>query len=544
MLASEPITLSAPPRRHSPAPLAQQRLRSASERHPSPASSHPAPALNRRHSLNFMRKPLRSSPLAGPAMSSDGTSEEDAPAARPARTFSTPDLPSLSRLSPAPAKSPAPAPAPPAPSTPAALAPPRTVSKRASLMEMVKRPLALRSPPPPIPLPAPPSSASAAGASPSSVIYTPLPPPPLSPRHHSRTRPRSRGSISTPASMTNMPASMSLNDLSASFPLPPPSFPRALTAPSTSRRSATLPLPPARAATPVYGAPHDSGDSWLTSLPFGDTPRFSRLALAAPNVVLPVSARAARRTSMRGEGGKRVSLVCAPVLAPSRSSSLVHPMAAAPEYFASTPSLLTRSRSRSLSSEGPTTPSAASSVFGADSVSVGGAEDDDEFALDGALEVDIALVSPRDFEAGAYAAQDAESEDPHGLRKPASVHAPSLAPARSTWSLSIGHRRSHAHAKGTSFLSFGSGDSSSTTSVSVFSPVHSPAPSYAPAQSATPAVRVELSPYDAALAAYSPSEADGASQKGGADGGGKLPKAAGTMRRILRSLSGVGRRAN
>ncbi|KAJ7763604.1 hypothetical protein DFH07DRAFT_956414 [Mycena maculata] len=488
MLASEPSTSGSLPRRHSLTPLAHDSL-SATPGFlpvgPLGANAHPSgPAISRRHSLSLMRKPIRSSPLAGPALSSEG--EDGTTSRRPPRISSTPDFPSLACAKPH---------TPP----PMLLAPPmasKHLSKRASLLEMIKRPLRV---PPPIPLPPPPSSAKL--PSNINIIHTPLPPPPRPP----------------PAAVL-------------SFPLPPPSFPRALTAPSTSLRSSTLPLPRANSFTPVYGASvsshngtlrtKDGSDNWLTVAPFGpgSTPRFSRLSLASSNVVLPVSARESRRQSVRGEGGKRVSLVYPAAVTPPRATGLIHANAA---YSAtqSTPSLLTRSRSRSLSSEGPATPSAASSVFGADSVVI----EDDEY-LPGEQGVDLALVSPHELE---VMSQDASSENAHDL-----PHKPALEPARSTWSLSMKrHRRSHA--KGTSFLSLGSGDSTSTMA-------SSPAPSYAPsplgAETPTiPTPRAQLSPYDAALVAFDPQSEVG-------HGHSKNAKKGGTMRRLLRSLSGVGRR--
>ncbi|KAJ7699015.1 hypothetical protein B0H17DRAFT_1049933 [Mycena rosella] len=447
-----------------------------------------------------------------------------------------------------------------------------------------------------------------------------------------------------------------MTDLSASFPLPPPNFPRALTAPSTSRRSATrsstLPLPstaPAPYPDTITHRRTDSDQNWLTALP-GDTPRFSRLGLAAPNVVLPLSARDSQRQFVRGAGGKRVSLaplaampprsrsfthsrsnsissepptpsaaafifsadndvllktdavtpprsgslICpnpqfvrgegdkrvslallaaipprsrslthsrshsvlsepptpsaaafifsadndvllkTDAVAPPRSSSLIRPIS---EYPASIPSLI-RSRSHSLSSDGPPTPSAAAFIFNSDNVVL--VKNDDEDQEDGP---DLSLVSTHDFD--VYAS----SESAHGN---ATYHKPPLAPARSAWSVSVGrqrHRRSYA--KGTSFLSFGSGDSTST---SASFPMHDPAPSYSALRvnTETPTVRVHLTPYDedddATLGAYSPSllsspsilsQFDSASTASG-----KPAKAGGTVRRLLRSLSSIGRRGS
>ncbi|KAJ7625615.1 hypothetical protein FB45DRAFT_69587 [Roridomyces roridus] len=479
--------------------------------------------LRRSHSLDLMRKPLCSSPLAGPA-TNEGA---DAAASSP---ISISPSPSVSSLVPSEA-----------PELPVYEKPsqrPGTLGKRPS-----------RTAPPPIPLPSPPSHADTQLPQ---LIHTPLPPPPPSPGFH--TRKRSRG------------ASISMTNLSASFPLPPPSFPRALTAPSTSRRSATHPLP------------SSSSDQLLAD----STPRFSRLALAAPDIVLPVSARETRRQSvLRGEGGMRVSLLSPPeaatASAPPRSSSLIHtnPLYA---FSASTPSLVTLSRSASQSSdsEGPMTPN---SDYLGHSVSL---EDD----MDDVDSVDIALVSPRDFE---IMSQDAESEDAHGrafTRPRQSVQSVFQgvhqvpATSRSMWNLSLRsktakrHRRSPAAQPeikgGTSFFFFGSGDSAMTasTAMSGSSPPsrpHSPAPSYhtfaAPtirvrassglniAVSAAAVERPPLSPYRAALEAYDPHlEVDSItgmsitpSTTASANGGGSTnSKKSGmqTMRRFLRTISG------
>lgn len=341
-----------------------------------------------------------------------------------------------------------------------------------------------------------------------------------------------------------------LSDLSSSFPLPPPSFPRALTAPSV-HRSAALPVPQGSPGAPISDTDVqcDSGENWLTSPPFGDTPP---LTLAVPNVGMPVFVGEARWQSARGRDGKRVSLTSTAAVTPPRSSSLVHSNA---ESFASTPSLLSRSRSHSLSSEGPTTPSAAASLCGADSVMLA---DDDEYTILGG--VDLSLVSSRDFD---VASQDASSENAHegSAHKPVLAHAhslwslptahegegpahkPALAHAQSMWSLR--HHRSYA--KGTSFLSFGSGDSTSSAFLPAQAPphpaAHSRAPSYSPLRlgAETPAVDASLSPYDAALAVYaaveSAAEESAAEEKESA----KRSKTSGTMRRIFRTL---GRRRN
>ncbi|KAJ7509754.1 hypothetical protein B0H11DRAFT_2184275 [Mycena galericulata] len=385
--------------------------------------------------LNLMRKPLRSSPLAGPALSSE---IEEEPTIRPPRVSSTPDLHSRARSDPPPPPPPIPALDSPSPLS-------EGLCRQESLIEMDKRLPVLKTPPPPMPLPLPfPSAKPSNGIK---MIHTPLPPPPPSPPHH--TRARSRGSMS---------ASISMTDPSTSFPLPPPSFPRALTAPSIGRRSSTLWLSRTAYGTPFpsKGAPPtDEEENWLTATPFGTTPRFSRLSLASPNVVLPVSARHSRQQSMRGAGGKRVSLVPASVaVMPPRRSSLIQANAS---YSMSTPSLITRSRSGSLSSEDPATSSPGSSDCGVFVV------EDTERVLGEEPGVDLAFVSPRDFDFELDA-------HPYGNGAFGQKSAPALPRTRSTWSLSVKrHRRSQA--KGVSFFFFGSGDSAA------FSPASSPSTS-------------------------------------------------------------------
>ncbi|KAJ6581984.1 hypothetical protein B0H19DRAFT_1331780 [Mycena capillaripes] len=389
MLASASSSSESVPRRHSFA---------LDPPHSSSASAHPA--LNRRHSLSLSRKPLRSSPLTGPVLSSV---DDENPTTRFARVSSTPSLPSRVRFD----------------------------------------------------------------------------PPPSSPRQHARARSRS----------SNMALSISSTNPR------PPSFPGAVTAPSSNRVTSAVPVPPSRAASVYSTAASDSGhneDNWLTSTPYSSTPRFSRLGLAASNVVLPVSARESRRKSLRGEGGKRVSLVHpAPVMSPRGSESQSQADTAS---SASTPSLLSR---LSLSSEAPTTSSTASS-FGTDSVEL--------------TEIvgDLALMSPDDF--GALSSE----QDPVALGK-----------AHNTWSLSM-RRLRRSHTTGASVLSFGSGESSPT---SAFSPLQSPAPSYLPT---VPPTVLETYIID--------SETSNAHGSKGSDNSNAPRKVAETVRRLFRSLSGVARR--
>ncbi|KAF8216942.1 hypothetical protein K438DRAFT_1798050 [Mycena galopus ATCC 62051] len=519
---------------HIPAPFAQNTLSSLREFDHARASVS-AHELYRRHSLSLMRKPLRSSPLAGPVISSE---EEEIPKTRRARALSTPNLHSRTRSEPSPLPSLAP--------LPPLLTPPRLVerlSKHASLLELVKRPLVKKAQPS---LPASPSRAPSAGCVGPSIIHTPLPPLPLSPpspsgRQHVRARSRS-----LTASMSGLST--------PSFGLS--SLPRAHTAP----RAPTLPSPKTTAGIASHGPAvghyrNDSEDNWLTATPYVTTPRFSRLGLAAPSVVLPVPARAARRKVLRGEGGKRVSLVHPPPVhpppvTPPRSSSLTQ---SSPVFFG-TP-ILTRSRSHSVSSEGPSTPGSAS-VFGADNVQVVLAESD-QCAEE---EVDLALVSPHHFDDVHVLSEDLLSDDDHAHAQnvPVPVHKPdhplplAVTEPPSSWGLAMRrHRRSYV--KGVSFLSFGSGDSAGFSSTQ--SPVDSPDsvdgpdsyfPSFPvrpthPAHSA-PALALTLHTLTEETVMHdSHSKAGGASASKITNGGG-AKKAAGKFRRFMRTISSVGRR--
>ncbi|KAJ7022088.1 hypothetical protein C8F04DRAFT_1138964 [Mycena alexandri] len=436
MLASGLFSSRSPLRRHSLTHLPESSLSSVHAlelARPSASTDSPVSVLHRRHSLILTRKPLRSSPLAGPALSSEGNPEEEAVAIRRIRRSSTPNLPSLVRPDPPP-------PIPPLPTSSAS----KRLSKRASFIELVKRPLGQKHAPPPLPLVPPPyatspTSPSSAG---SSIIRTPPSPPPPSPRRRSHVR--------SPSAMI---APMSTPDVSSTFSIPP-NFPRALTGPSSSRRTSTIPLPSANTSDPsdpIYGVTTSrsgllSDENWLTAMPYETIPRFSRLSLAASNVVLPISARDARRKSMRGVGGKRISLAYpAPVTPPRRSSLTQTDMASS-----KAPSLL-RSRSRSLSSEGPTTPS-DSFVFDGDSVIL--AEDDD--APPQRAGMDLERPAPRDINTVA-SAENADSVV-HSLKMTLA------AAARSTCSLSLRRRRPSPHtpapteSKGITFVSTNSLD--------------------------------------------------------------------------------------
>ncbi|KAJ6617119.1 hypothetical protein B0H10DRAFT_2218920 [Mycena sp. CBHHK59/15] len=464
-----PLPFSATHRRHSLTSARQPKLHTNSQLprgdsfrifgHSSSASAPAAsPALSRRHSLSpITRKPLRSSPLAGPAFSSEGQPPEEVAAmgSLPPRISSSPDLLSLSRRKAAFVSH-----------NPTA---PR-LSKRASFIELVKRPLVhhikAKEPPSaplpptpilvpqPVPPPALPARSSARPAPitlTSPVPHTPLPAPPPSPRRRTRVR---QSSVSS-----------SLSVSLAAFPAPPPNFPRALSRDSLPALSRSSPPPS------ISGV---ADGSWLPSPPFGETPRFSRLSLAAPNVVLPMSAREHRqRCGATPADDGLVRPPAYPYLYPQSAPHTTGSTTFLQSTNESMPSLLpSQRRSMSPSSDGPDTPSAASSEFGGS----------DNVHLDN-----------------------------------------ELGGSDSTWSLSIGrlrecdgqkrtHRRTHA--KGISFLSFGSD-----------STCHTHSPSLSEEQPAPPL----RAPVEVAMSVVKPSKL----------GAG----ASGTVRRILRSLSsGVGRR--
>jgi hypothetical protein len=156
------------------------------------------------------------------------------------------------------------------------------------------------------------------------------------------------------------------------------------------------------------------------------------------------------------------------------------------------------------------------------------------------------ISSPHDFD---VLSEDILSDADDAQVVPAADHTPenpfAFAEPPSSWGLSMRRRHGPAHMKGASFLSFGSGDSSTG-----FSPIQSPVQSYFPAVqvSAPPARPVQTAAYTPPVGASTPGpylEVPGApplarSASAGTVSGAK--KAAGTMRRLLRSLSGVARR--
>lgn len=228
------------PRKHNPPRLATLST--------SPVVNPPQPApRHRRQSTNTTmnppgRRPIRSSPLAGPALSGDWLSSAlEKEECRPSKVSSTPDLTALVSSSTAARR-------------------PRTSQGLPSLSR--------------------PSSSAAArtslSASPSARSFRALE---MSKRadHSSVDLP--------PAPPASIPAWVR--------PKSPPANPSAL----ASRKSRS-PLPETEIdAHHRTHASHDASESWLTTNTYSTTPRFSRLGLASSNVVMPISAREHSRLS-------------------------------------------------------------------------------------------------------------------------------------------------------------------------------------------------------------------------------------------------------
>ncbi|KAK0469362.1 uncharacterized protein EV420DRAFT_1659392 [Desarmillaria tabescens] len=229
---------------------------------------------SRRHSLTPpSRRPLRSSPLAGPSfnLSPDGRLELsplDAAKAKPNRISSTPDLPSLSD---------------------AHLQLPKRIST-----------------PPMIP------------------IRSSLPSPPPSPHNAShRSKPRD--------SFVSLPTHTQV-----------PHFPRVYTSKST-------PSSPSSSYTSL------PDQSWLTANPYLTTPKFSRLSLGSPNVVMPVSAKERRRSmaSASVDGHTKVSSATFDTdrkATMSRRKSIVSMFSKSPNVSVSSPPPAPPTSTRSASS--------------------------------------------------------------------------------------------------------------------------------------------------------------------------------------------------
>ncbi|KAJ6583984.1 hypothetical protein DFH09DRAFT_1434009 [Mycena vulgaris] len=100
-------------------------------------------------------------------------------------------------------------------------------------------------------------------------------------------RPENRRSVSQPVSVLNVDAR---DEDSGSEGLPIPGRPRNSMTPPLTRLGSRASL-------------RESGENWLTATPYDTTPRFSRLALGAPGVVMPV-----RKGSLRPKGADAASV--------------------------------------------------------------------------------------------------------------------------------------------------------------------------------------------------------------------------------------------
>jgi len=239
--------------------------------------------MNRRHSANpTARRPLRSSPLAGPALSSEGFAfGDDIAQPKPSRMSSTPELGSLSLQPPSLNRSRrpsshqglAPVSAPPSPSLQGlTLSGTTDVSKRASFLSLGrnKSKRQKKSRPhtegPPVPSPPVPEWALQQ----------------ISPIHILRTNSTTESETSTPTCGRAQSRHNLVDPTNHLFP-PPHNLPRA--------------------------SSHDSTENWLTTNTYDTTPRFSRLGLASTNVVLPVSVREHRRLSRASSRMSMLSFV-------------------------------------------------------------------------------------------------------------------------------------------------------------------------------------------------------------------------------------------
>ncbi|KAJ7080550.1 hypothetical protein C8R44DRAFT_824223 [Mycena epipterygia] len=233
------------------------RLPNAQQPHTQPGF-HAVPPMNRRHSANLTPRPLRSSPLAGPALSSRDEPLETNPQPRIASAPSSrsPSFLSLHSLDFAAENS----------------SRPSTASRRASKVSFVE-------------------PAIHPSLSPNPNDYTSFgvdgSPKPL----------EKRRSVSQPVPILNV-----RNEDHESVAL----YPRESVSP-----------PPTRPGS-LASLRSEPDENWLTSTPYDTTPRFSRLSLAAPGVVMPV--RKGRRRPGSADSGSVKSLGSVPSLSSSVSS--------------------------------------------------------------------------------------------------------------------------------------------------------------------------------------------------------------------------------
>ncbi|KAJ7149057.1 hypothetical protein C8R43DRAFT_510872 [Mycena crocata] len=124
-------------------------------------------------------------------------------------------------------------------------------------------------------------------------------------------RPGNRRSVSQPISILSVPDSR-METLGHDRP------------PNLTSDHPTPTLPPTRPGSRV--SLHDPSENWLTYTPYDATPRFSRLGLAAPGVVMPVRKKGGRPKSADSASERSsVSLPSLSSSASSRTSSLKRP---------------------------------------------------------------------------------------------------------------------------------------------------------------------------------------------------------------------------
>ncbi|TRM70093.1 hypothetical protein BD626DRAFT_23367 [Schizophyllum amplum] len=484
MDAARPATLNRHKSMYIPAPASLTPLQP-------PAPPFQPPPMNRRHSSMNPRRPLRSSPLAGPALSSEGVvdDEDTTPKARPSRIASTPELSSerpgssMSLYMPRWEGSRGTTPdtsapdIPPIPPLPAHAQP--TISeapqpsRRASLLSM-KSLIRKKSKA---------SVRSAAAPSPSSSV----PPPPP-------------GAIAAPVSETHgKKNAIGLDRARARSVTSLPERGARARAPARHNSDADV----GALHTPSRATPQDS--SWLTHNTYAETPRFSRLGLGS-GVVMPVPAKASRRLSREPSSTSMRSV------SPSGRASPPH----------TTPSLsLTRTRSNSSSresvlSEPPVLHSSAASIAstGSECAPIREEAEEDE---------------------GIVIGRRSEQPESHEARRQRSRSEPrsrwgSMRSMRSLSRKAIGDATSAAPASGKrlSFLSFGPG---SDNAHELVKPVPLSAKAGGPVGATAMKMEVTLpaQPVPAAPEKVAPRQPE-------------VPKRKNTARRFMRTLSTVGRR--
>ncbi|KAF8993431.1 hypothetical protein BDQ17DRAFT_1368323 [Cyathus striatus] len=249
----------------------------------SPTASSQQSSFYRRHSYNPAgSKPLRSSPLAGPVVSSDGSTLKP-PASLNDRRHRTSSHPDLATLTPPP---------------PASHNRPRSsqgFESEAGPSRVHTLPIIDVSG-----LPDSPSRFSffsglekrrSKRMSASSSIGLEVPPIPSPPvpdwalQHQSAHNDLQRRPKSSHADLER-----------SKFSKPRPKSTHGYPIPNGSGSSLTVPVPPLPRSF-SHSPQEASSSSWMTTNTYDSTPKFSRLGLAASNVVLPVSARERKRSS-------------------------------------------------------------------------------------------------------------------------------------------------------------------------------------------------------------------------------------------------------